>query len=128
MLLREAFYGVQRFEVFQQHLGIARNILSARLEHLVIQGVFEHIPYQEPGQRTRYEYRLSAKGRDLLPALIALSQWGDQYHPHPEGRPMVLHHRETGQEVGVRLVRKDGTPIQKMRDLEPVFWPDKKDP
>ena len=125
MVLREALYGVRRFEQMQAHLGVARNILTERLGRLVEGGIMERIPYREAGQRTRHEYRLTAKGADLLPALIALSQWGDRYHPHPKGRPLMLRHRETGQEVRVELVQADGTRLKSLRELEPVFWPDK---
>lgn len=128
MVLREAFYGVQRFEAMQQNLGVARNILTSRLAHLVEHSILERVPYQEPAQRTRYEYRLTRKGSDLLPALIALMQWGDQYDPNPKGRPLMLRHQKTGQEVQAKLVREDGEVVEKMRELEPVFWPDLKKP
>jgi DNA-binding HxlR family transcriptional regulator len=108
----------------QAHLSVARNILTNRLNRLVDSGILERIPYRERGQRTRHEYRLTAKGADLLPALMALSQWGDRHHPHRKGRPLMLRHRETGQEVRAELVQADGTRLKNLRELEPVFWPD----
>ena len=76
LILRDAFNGVRRFEDFQESLGIARNILTDRLQTLVAQGVLEKRRYQEHPER--FEYRLTAKGRDLFPVLVALMQCGDR--------------------------------------------------
>ena len=86
LVLREAFYGARRFEEFQAHLGCARNLLSERFNTLVETGVMRRVPYREPGQRERHEYRLTDKGLDLLPAVVALMQWGDRWKPTPKGR------------------------------------------
>jgi DNA-binding HxlR family transcriptional regulator len=74
LVLREAFYGVRRFEDFQRAIGCARNILSARLAMLVDEDVLRREPYREPGSRLRHEYRLTEKGRELLPIVVALMQ------------------------------------------------------
>lgn len=124
LVLREAFYGVRRFEEMREHLGVARNILTQRLNALVEQEILQKVPYQEAGQRTRYEYQLSRKGATLLPALMALTQWADEYMPHPKGRPLALRHRESGQAVRVEFVREDGLQVGQQRELEAVYWPD----
>src|SRR5437667_11556808 len=77
LIVRDAFLGVTRFDDFQARLGISRNILNQRLGHLVRAGVLEKIAYQ--ARPTRFDYKLTRKGRDLWPVLTALRQWGDRY-------------------------------------------------
>ena len=77
LLLRDAFNGVRRFEDFATSLPIATNVLTARLQLLVRHGIMERAPYQD--HPPRFEYRLTAKGRQLYPVLVALSQWGDAF-------------------------------------------------
>ena len=77
LILREAFYGVRRFSDMQRNLGIARNILSTRLQTLVSAGIFERRLYQEEPER--YEYRLTPAGRDLYPSIVTLMRWGDEH-------------------------------------------------
>lgn len=125
LILREAFFGVRRFEDMRQDLGVARNILTQRLGALVEHGILERIPYQDQGQRRRYEYQLTHKGTALLPTLIALMQWGDKYLPNPKGRPLLLRHKESGQEVSLKFVQQDGTLVEGLRMLEAVPWPDR---
>jgi DNA-binding HxlR family transcriptional regulator len=86
LILRDAFRGVRRFADLCDDLGIARNILADRLDKLVDAGILERVPYQE--RPLRHEYRLTAKGRDLSPALIALMRWGDRWAV--EGAPPTL--------------------------------------
>jgi DNA-binding HxlR family transcriptional regulator len=77
LILRDAFRGVRRFDDFQRGLGIARNLLADRLQKLVTAGILAKHPYcQHP---PRYEYRLTPKGVDLSPALVALKRWGDKH-------------------------------------------------
>jgi DNA-binding HxlR family transcriptional regulator len=90
LVIREAFNGVRRFDEFQGRLGIARNVLAARLQRLVDNGILERRLYQERPQR--FEYRLTDKGRDLYPVLIALMGWGDRWMSGPEGPPVKLTH------------------------------------
>jgi DNA-binding HxlR family transcriptional regulator len=90
LIMREAFYGVRRFSDMQRNLGIARNILSTRLQMLVRAGILERRLYQvEP---ERFEYRLTQAGRDLYPAVIAIMKWGDEYLADEAGPPVVLRH------------------------------------
>lgn len=94
LIVRDAFLGIRRFDQFQDRLGISRNILIQRLNRLVDHGVFDRVQYHE--HPPRYEYRLTAKGRDLWPVLTAMRQWGDQ-HVSPDGPPMRLVHTTCGQ-------------------------------
>ena len=77
LILREAFLGTRRFDEFQARLGIARNVLQSRLERLTDGGIMRRVAYQE--RPVRFEYRLTRKGVDLWPAIVALMKWGDQY-------------------------------------------------
>jgi DNA-binding HxlR family transcriptional regulator len=103
LVLREAFYGVRRFSDFQANLGIARNLLTARLTTLVDHGILDRQAYQEPNSRARQEYRLTPKGRDLLPAIIALMQWGDTYLADDIGPAVIIEHNECGGPVHTEL-------------------------
>jgi DNA-binding HxlR family transcriptional regulator len=103
LVLREAFNGVRRFADLQAGTGAPRQVLSARLAGLVAEGLLRKEPYQEPGQRQRDQYRLTQKGLDLYPIMIALTQWGDRYVADPEGPAIVITHRDCGEPVEVRL-------------------------
>jgi DNA-binding HxlR family transcriptional regulator len=93
MVLREAFMGVRRFTEMQRDLGVARNVLTDRLNFLVDAGVLERRQYQD--RPVRHEYRLTDMGRGLQPALLALIQWGDTYLA-PDGPPALVEHTECG--------------------------------
>lgn len=103
LLLREAFYGTRRFDDFARRVGVTEQVAATRLKELVADGLLERVPYREPGQRTRHEYRLTPKGRDLYPVLVALLQWGDAHAPAPAGTPVELVHTGCGAPVGVRV-------------------------
>src|ERR671926_226496 len=77
LIVRDASLGLARFEQFQQSLGVARNVLTDRLNRLVAEGILERVRYSERPER--FEYRLTPKGRDLQIALAGLRQWGDRY-------------------------------------------------
>jgi DNA-binding HxlR family transcriptional regulator len=102
LILREAFYGVRRFSDMQRNLGIARNILSTRLQTLVNAGIFERRLYQEEPER--YEYRLTEAGRDLYPSIVTLMRWGDEHLAGELGPPVVLRHNLCGHEADPVLV------------------------
>lgn len=91
LVLREAFLGVRRFDQLQRNTGMARNILSDRLNTLVAHEVFERELYQERPQR--YEYRLTDKGLDLYPVLLTIMDWGSK---HVGGEAMTLQHKHCG--------------------------------
>jgi DNA-binding HxlR family transcriptional regulator len=102
LILREAFYGTTRFDEFASRVGISDAVTAARLRELVDDGLLEREDYREPGQRTRQRYRLTEKGADLFPALVALMQWGDRW-VDDRGGPVELRHRGCGGSVGVEL-------------------------
>ena len=118
LVLRDAFLGVRRFEDFQRRLGIARNVLTARLQTLVSHGILERRRYQERPER--FEYRLTDKGRDLYPVVAALMAWGDRWLPSPEGPPVRLVHRACGHEVHPELACPDCGAPAGVRDVVAV--------
>jgi DNA-binding HxlR family transcriptional regulator len=91
LLIRDAANGVHRFQDYRRHVGLSEAVLTDRLRTLVDSAIFETRTYREPGQRARQEYRLSAKGWELLPVLIALMQWGDAHLAGGAGPWRVLH-------------------------------------
>lgn len=123
LILREAFNGVRRFGDMQRRTGAPRQVLSDRLSRLVAQGLLRKSPYQERGQRGRYEYRLTGKGLDLYPILVALMQWGDRYQAGPAGPQALLTHRDCGQPVGLRLTCAAGHTLDSAREVTPVPGP-----
>ena len=90
LIVRDAFLGIRRFDDFQARTGISRNVLAARLEHLVDNGVLERRQYQD--RPPRHEYVLTEKGRDLWHVLTAMREWGDRWAA-PAGPPVELVHR-----------------------------------
>lgn len=102
LVLREAFMGVRRFEQMQRNLGVARNILTARLQTLVGHGILERRRYSE--RPPRYEYRLTEKGLDLYPALVSLMEWGDRHLSGRRGPPVVLRHKACGELTRPQIV------------------------
>lgn len=102
LILREALYGSTRFEQFVERAGISEPVAAARLRELTGDGLLEKLPYREPGQRTRHEYRLTEKGAGLLPALAAMMAWGDRWL-FPDRARVQLAHAGCGAEVGVVL-------------------------
>ncbi len=97
LILREAFLGVRRFDHIQRDLGIARNILSDRLGKLVAHGILDRRQYSE--RPARFEYRLTERGRDLYPVVVAMMAWGDKHEPAPGGPPVTLEHEPCGHEM-----------------------------
>ena len=93
LIVRDAFLGVTRFDDFQARLGISRNILTRRLNHLVDNGILKRVPYQD--HPPRCEYRLTGKGRDLWHVVTAMRQWGDRWAA-PAGPPLEIRHTACG--------------------------------
>jgi len=107
LIVREAFDGVTRFSAFQRNLGIARNILSDRLRKLTAEEIMESVP--DPNGGAHQEYRLTAKGRDLLPVVVALRQWGETHLFAPEEPHSRLVDTVSGQNIAKLEVRaQDG--------------------
>lgn len=94
VVLREVFLGVRRFDDIRRHSGTPRQVLSNRLASLVDHGILHRVPYQAEGSRTRHEYRLTDKGLELQPILLAISHWGDRHLADPGGPPTVFVHRD----------------------------------
>jgi DNA-binding HxlR family transcriptional regulator len=101
LLLREAFYGTTRFDDFVTRAGASEPVTAARLRELVDAGLLAKEPYREAGQRTRMRYRLTEKGADLLPALVALMQWGDRWEN--DGGRVQVQHADCGARVRAEL-------------------------
>ncbi len=102
LILRDLFAGMARFEDIRRDLGIASNVLAARLEELERHGVVERRQYQSAP--ARHEYVLTEKGRDLYPVIATLVAWGDKWLAEPEGPPALIVHSECGQVTSARTV------------------------
>ena len=123
LVLREAFNGVRRFDDMQRRTGMPRQVLSQRLARLVAEGMLRKVPYQQAGQRSRAEYRLTEKGLDLYPMLVALMEWGDRYEVGGEGPQVLLQHRDCGEPVRLQLACEAGHVIGSAREVSPVPGP-----
>ncbi len=96
LIMREACFGTRRFDDFQKATGIARNILSDRLEHLVGNGLLSRRRYSERPER--FEYRLAEEGKALYPPILALMAWGDRWQSGKRGPPLILTHTRCGRD------------------------------
>jgi DNA-binding HxlR family transcriptional regulator len=119
MILRAAFNGISHFEQFQSTLGIARNILSNRLGRLVDRGILERIPAED--DRRKVVYRITPKGEALLPALIALRQWGERWESGEPNNPVRVDRRDGLPLAEVHLSAADGRPLR----LADLCWADR---
>lgn len=108
LIVRDAFDGLTRFSEFQRSLGIARNILATRLRTLTERGILETVPAAEGA---RQEYRLTDRGRDLFPVMVALRQFGERHLFAPGEKHSQLVERATGQAVRLDIRTEDGRPI-----------------
>jgi DNA-binding HxlR family transcriptional regulator len=121
MIVRDAFFGVRRFGDFEKSLGIAKNILTTRLDHLVEHGIFEKVDVGSEG--THFEYHLTDKGDALLPVLIALREWSDEWVFGRGHEPIIIQDRRTGRRVPkMRVLASDRRPLSR-RDLRVVPGP-----
>jgi DNA-binding HxlR family transcriptional regulator len=133
LILRDSFYGVRRFDDFQRDLGVARNILTDRLQKLVAKGILERRQYQE--RPPRFEYRLSARGRDLVGVVLAMMRWGDRWTWDGDAPVTVTHTKcghvtepvvacsECGQELRLGELLAEPIPIRDVASpaqLDPV--------
>jgi DNA-binding HxlR family transcriptional regulator len=111
LVLREGFLGIRRFDEFEKRLGITRHVLADRLKKLVEAGVLDKVAYQQ--RPLREEYRLTSKGLDLYPAIMALVNWGDRHMSDVEGAPIRHTHRTCGQPMhGVLVCSECGEPLE----------------
>lgn len=110
LILRDCFLRVRRFEDFQTRLGITRPILADRLRKLVAKFVLAKVPYQEGP--LRYEYRLTPKGLDLYPVVMAIVHWGDVHMSEKKGRPLLHRHNRCGKDFDPVMVCSEcGEPL-----------------
>jgi DNA-binding HxlR family transcriptional regulator len=107
LIVRDVALGLRRFDELLDSLGIASNVLTDRLNRLVAEGVLERVPYSERPER--FEYRLTGKGAELGPAVLALMQWGDRYLS--DQPPRIARRRSDRSPVSVRLVARDGSVV-----------------
>jgi len=119
LVLREVFSGVRRFDDMHRRIGAPRQVLSTRLGSLVAAGILRRHPYRDPGQRIRYEYRLTEAGLDLYPVLVALLRWGDRHLDNPDGPSVMLTHRDCGAEVGLVMRCGAGHELASAREVRP---------
>jgi DNA-binding HxlR family transcriptional regulator len=117
VVLREVFNGVRRFDDIRRHSGIPRQVLSNRLALLVEQDILRREPYRDPGERARHEYRLTEKGFDLYPVLVAIADWGDRYLADDEGPPVEFEHRDCGAVVHSVLECDHGHRVERPREV-----------
>lgn len=115
LIIREAFLGTRRFEEFQGRLGIARNILTARLKKLCANEILDRVPVKEGAKR--HEYRLTTKGRDMMPLLISLTQWGDKWVFGEGNEPLIFMDREHGRPIKRIEVFSAGGESLRPRDI-----------
>jgi DNA-binding HxlR family transcriptional regulator len=101
LILRDAIVGIERFEEFEESLGIASNVLTNRLKLLCDENVLNRVP--DPERPGRPKYVLTAKGRELGPALLVLMKWGDRHYPTSGGPPRLTLHAGCGGNIGADL-------------------------
>jgi DNA-binding HxlR family transcriptional regulator len=122
LVLREAYYGVTRFDDFQFYIGVATNILSTRLKKFVDLGVMKRLPLPEHSRR--YEYVLTDMGRDFFRTYVALKKWGDDWLAEGSGPQVVFQDRESGKEISSPgILSAHGKPLR-LEDIEVVAGPD----
>lgn len=110
LIVREALFGARRFGEFERNLGIAKNVLSERLSKLVASGLMERTEVR--GRGNPRDYRLTDRGRDLLPVVVALMQWGDRWIAGEGGAPVRLLDRESGEEIArMQVASASGKPL-----------------
>jgi DNA-binding HxlR family transcriptional regulator len=111
LIVREAFFGVRRFNEFQRKLGIARNVLSERLTKLVEAGIMER--HAASGRGNPVDYELTEMGQDLFPVVVSIMQWGDRWISGPGSEPVTLIERESGEVIGrVHVLGVHGKPLR----------------
>src|ERR1700689_345388 len=123
LVLRQAFNGVRRFADIQRRTGMPRQVLTDRLARLVDEGLLRKVPYRDSGQRSRDEYRLTAKGLDLYPVLVALMAWGDRYAAGPAGPQVLLQHGGGGEPVQLQLSCRAGHVVDSAHEITSVPGP-----
>jgi len=109
LIMREAYYGTTRFEDFWRRVGVTKAAAAARLSDLVDAGLLARRPYKQPGQRARDEYVLTEAGRDFMPVVWAMFEWGQRHLPTRV--PLQLSHAGCGAEASVEIRCAEGHPV-----------------
>lgn len=102
LIVRDALQGTTRFDDFLASLGVARNVLTVRLNRLVENGILERVRYQQRPER--FEYVITPKGRALAPVIVSLMHWGDMFLAGEDGPPRIIEHTGCGGHVRSRMV------------------------
>ncbi|TBO32901.1 transcriptional regulator [Aquabacterium lacunae] len=121
LIIREAFFGSRRFGEFEKALGIAPNVLTARLSKLVDSGILRVEATAQNGKAL--SYRLTPAGHDLFPVLVALLQWGDRHAAMPEGAPVRIVERRTGQDIAPMHMQSASGQTLRVQDVMPLPGP-----
>ena len=121
MIIRDVFYGVKTFSAFVNNLGIAKNILTQRLEHLQKHGIIEKRPMGVGSNR--YEYSLTEKGFGLFPAIVALGQWGDKWIFGEGKEPLIVVDLEKKEPLQMMQVQANDGRDLSLRDVTFVAGP-----
>jgi len=115
LIIREAFLGTRRFEEFQGRLGIARNILTTRLKKLCANEILDRVPVKEGAKR--HEYILTNKGKDMMPLLVALTQWGDKWVYGENNVPLIFLDRDQCEPIASVQVFSANGEVLRPRDI-----------
>jgi DNA-binding HxlR family transcriptional regulator len=126
LIIREAIFGTRRFDKFARHLGIARNVLTARLASLIEADILMQVPLRDDAPRMGY--KLTEKGEDLFAVLIALMQWGDRWLQTAESVPIRILERASGALLGPVVPRSRSGKALRARDLDWAAGPGAHDP
>ncbi|PKH37993.1 transcriptional regulator, HxlR family [Nocardioides alpinus] len=117
VVVREVANGIRRFDDMRRHTGMPRQVLTDRLTLLVEHDILRRVAYREDGQRERHEYRLTDKGFELFPVMLAVAEWGDRYYADDDGPPVEFAHRDCGASIAVAIRCAEGHELAGPRDL-----------
>ena len=115
LIIRDASFGVSRFDDFQKSLGVARNMLSTRLKQLTEAGIL----VRTPDEQGRFEYRLTEKGWDLMPVLLAMTHWGDRHMPPEQGERVTFVDKSKGRPIAPMAIRDADGKVLKYNEIRP---------
>ena len=121
LIMREAFYGVRRFDDFEQALPISRNVLAQRLRRLVDEGLLDRVPYSD--RPPRFEYLPTEMGHEFWSVLAAMSAWGDRWLDSDKGAPIVFHHTECNHDMTATVVCSQCRQPISIDDVQPRLGP-----
>jgi DNA-binding HxlR family transcriptional regulator len=121
LIIRDLFLNITRFDELVDDLGISRNLLTRRLKSLAKNGVIERVAYQQ--RPVRYAYRLTEAGLDLVPAILALTAWGDRWARPREGSPILFVHKSCGQPFEPKVICSVCAEVISAEMVKPVAGP-----